>query len=126
MKVIIFFLVLLSFNYIMSFKQYLGTLDDFDIDGEEEQDCEDDSIKYPNENITLSTKFCRSRYINPEESYRCCFVKADNGTQGCKKVSYSAFSDSKYIKEGLSDNEDIHCDEKYLGISLLTLLAVLF
>ena len=125
MKVIIFFLGLLSFNYIMSFTQGLHELDKGSYE-KETQNCEDEDIKYPNENISLTTEFCRSRAINKDEKYRCCFVNSKNGTQGCKAVTYSAFADSKYIKEGLPDNADIHCDGKYLGISLLALLAILF
>ena len=125
MKVIIFFLGLLSFNYIMSFTQGLHDLDTGSYESET-QDCEDEDIKYPNENISLTTEFCRSRAINKDEKYRCCFVNSNNGTQGCKAVTYSAFADSKYIKEGIPDNADIHCDGKYLGISLLALLAILF
>ena len=126
MKVIIFFLGLLSFNYIMSFSQSTFGIEDDEGYIEGTQNCEDDDIKYPNENISLTTEFCRSRAINKDEKYRCCFVNSNNGTQGCKAVTYSAFADSKYIKEGIPDNADIHCDGKYLGISLLALLAILF
>ena len=123
MKVTIFILGLLSFNYIMSFYQDYGEIGKYAIT--EEEDCTATGVAYPDGNNTF-TKYCRSRHIDEESYYRCCYLESSNGTRGCVPVTYADFSDSSLIKNYIDDNTDIHCNAGYLGISLLALLAVLF
>ena len=126
MKATFFILILLKFTYILTKQK---TINASNTSNEDSTSCLDNEVIYPQplNNTEINYDYCRSLYFDKDKYYRCCYMEDDNG-KGCVATQYIDFQSEDSIKKYINNtsNGKIDCGAKYLGVSLLVLLAALF
>ena len=74
--------------------------------------------------------YCSSRKTNGDYTH-CCLFEDTNGNYGCRGITDDEYENivrfKKYLRDQVDDDDiDINCSSRFISITLLAVLALLF